>query len=50
MHSRIYQESRNKWNEQAAHPNYSDMDDIRDFMKMEGISCKKYNHSLDKEV
>ena len=26
------------------------MEDIRDFMKMEGLTCKKYNHCLDKEV
>jgi len=50
MHKRVYQDARNKWNDQAKSPNYNEMEDIRDFMKMEGISCKKYNHSLDKEV
>jgi hypothetical protein len=50
IHRRAYQERRKLWNEAAQRPNYGEMEDVRDFMKMEGIACKKYNHSLDKEV
>jgi hypothetical protein len=50
MHRREYNERRLLWNKAAQNPNYKEMEDIRDFMKMEGLTCKKYNHCLDKEV